>query len=329
MPLTELMHPFMKLSNNMHAEALTKTIGRTVSGAGTWDAGLAAVRTDLEGRGVDIRGVRQADGSGLSRMNLFPAEALTTLLLSARGEPWYAAWYDALPVACAPDRAVGGTLRSRMCSTPAALNARAKTGSLTGASALSGYVTDAAGRELVYSVVLNNYLASSVKSVEDAVVVTLASSDTAGGTVRGPPLTGPDGGARRRARVLLAPAGPLLIPRPPALRRQRRGMKKGRAPDPLGSGARPRVRRPEGPSSRVLRQVRTGAAGRLLDRRDVRQRGLLLAAEGELLLLTLALGVDDHDVTGAQLAEEDLLRQDVLDLALDRPAQRPGAQHGS
>lgn len=185
MPLTELMHPFMKLSNNMHAEALTKTIGRTVSGAGTWDAGLAAVRTDLEGRGVDTRGLRQADGSGLSRMNLFPAEALTTLLLSARGEPWYAEWYDSLPVACAPDRAVGGTLRSRMCSTPAALNARAKTGSLTGASALSGYVTDAAGRELVYSVVLNNYLASSVKSVEDAVVVTLASSDTAGGTVRG------------------------------------------------------------------------------------------------------------------------------------------------
>ncbi|MFK4691395.1 hypothetical protein RKD22_004330 [Streptomyces pristinaespiralis] len=70
-----------------------------------------------------------------------------------------------------------------MCGTPAALNARGKTGSLTGASALSGYVTDAAGRELVYSVVLNNYLASSVKSIEDAVVVTLASSDTAAGTV--------------------------------------------------------------------------------------------------------------------------------------------------
>ncbi|WP_416976191.1 D-alanyl-D-alanine carboxypeptidase, partial [Streptomyces sp. 4F14] len=96
---------------------------------------------------------------------------LVRLLLAVRAEPWYADWYRSLPVACDPDRFVGGTLRSRMCGTPAALNARAKTGSLTGASALSGYVTDAEGRELVYGIVLNNYPASSVKPLEDAIVV--------------------------------------------------------------------------------------------------------------------------------------------------------------
>ncbi|MEU1279322.1 D-alanyl-D-alanine carboxypeptidase/D-alanyl-D-alanine-endopeptidase [Streptomyces sp. NPDC005805] len=184
MPLKEVMHPFMKLSNNMHAEALVKTIGREEAGRGTWTAGLAAVRGALAERGVRTETLRQTDGSGLSRMNLFPAEELTGLLLSVRDAPWYADWHASLPVACAPDRAVGGTLRTRMCGTPAALNAGAKTGSLTGASALSGYVTDAAGRELVFSIVLNNYLASSVKGVEDAVVVTLASSDTAGGVIR-------------------------------------------------------------------------------------------------------------------------------------------------
>ncbi|MEU0374611.1 D-alanyl-D-alanine carboxypeptidase/D-alanyl-D-alanine-endopeptidase [Streptomyces sp. NPDC006283] len=183
MPLKELMHPFMKLSNNIHAEALTKSMGRKTAGRGTWDAGLAAIGTQLEKEGVSTSDLRQADGSGLSRMNVFPAEELATLLLSVRDAPWFADWYASLPVACAPDRAVGGTLRSRMCSTPAALNARGKTGSLTGASALSGYVTDDAGRELVYSVVLNNYLAPSVKSIEDAVVVTLASSDTAAGDI--------------------------------------------------------------------------------------------------------------------------------------------------
>ncbi|WP_455753619.1 D-alanyl-D-alanine carboxypeptidase/D-alanyl-D-alanine endopeptidase [Streptomyces hirsutus] len=177
MPLKELLIPFLKLSNNMHAEALTKAIGYETSGRGTWDAGLAGISGYLKRVGVDPGKLRQVDGSGLSRMDSVPADQLAKLLLSVRTEPWYADWYRALPVACDPSRFVGGTLRSRLCGTPAALNARGKTGSLTGASALSGYVTDAGGRELVYSVVLNNYLVGSVKSIEDAIVVTLASSD--------------------------------------------------------------------------------------------------------------------------------------------------------
>ncbi len=176
MPLKELLIPFMKLSNNIHAEALTKAIGYATAGRGTWDAGLSAIADWLKKQGVDTGAVRQVDGSGLSRMDNIAAGRLTELLLSVRDEPWYADWYASLPVACAPDRFVGGTLRTRMCATPAAGNARGKTGSLTGASALSGYVTDADGRELVYSVVLNNYLADSVKSLEDAIVVTLAKS---------------------------------------------------------------------------------------------------------------------------------------------------------
>ncbi|MFC4611822.1 D-alanyl-D-alanine carboxypeptidase/D-alanyl-D-alanine-endopeptidase [Streptomyces maoxianensis] len=191
MPLRELMLPFMKLSNNMHAEALTKTIGYETAGHGTWAAGLSAISGHLQKEGVRTSTIRQADGSGLTRMNLFPAEQLATLLLSVRDAPWYADWYASLPVACNTDRAIGGTLRSRMCGTPAALNARGKTGSLTGASALSGYVTDAGGRELVYSVVLNNYLASSVKSIEDAIVVTLAKSDTGAGAIAAVPPRAP------------------------------------------------------------------------------------------------------------------------------------------
>ncbi|WP_322888044.1 D-alanyl-D-alanine carboxypeptidase/D-alanyl-D-alanine endopeptidase [Streptomyces solincola] len=184
MPLRELVRPFMKLSNNMHAEALTKAMAYETTGRpGNWADGLAAVEGYLRGHGVDTGTIRQVDGSGLSRMNLFPAAQLAALLLAVRDEPWFGDWYAALPVACAPDRAEGGTLRTRMCGTPAALNAHAKTGSLTGASALSGYVTDKAGRKLVFSVVLADYLAPSVKSVEDAVVVTLAGSDTAKGAI--------------------------------------------------------------------------------------------------------------------------------------------------
>ncbi|MEU8955838.1 D-alanyl-D-alanine carboxypeptidase/D-alanyl-D-alanine-endopeptidase [Streptomyces sp. NPDC048518] len=177
MALKDLLVPFMKLSNNMHAESLTKAMGYEATGrAGSWGDGLAAIGGYLKTVGVDPGKIRQVDGSGLSRKDNVAAEQYIALLRSVKGEPWFDDWYASLPVACAPDKFDGGTLRTRMCGTPAALNVHAKTGSLTGASALSGYVKDKDGRELVFSVILNNYLPSSVKALEDAIVVTLASS---------------------------------------------------------------------------------------------------------------------------------------------------------
>ncbi|WP_314172634.1 D-alanyl-D-alanine carboxypeptidase/D-alanyl-D-alanine endopeptidase [Streptomyces winkii] len=175
MPLKELSVPFLKLSNNNHAEVLTKTMGDETAGEGTWSAGLKAVRGYLKKEGVDTGTLRQVDGSGLSRMDYVSPDHFAALLYAVRKEPWFKQWYDALPIACEPDRLTGGTLRSRMCDTPAEGNAHAKTGSLTGASSLSGYVTDADGRQLTFSIVLNNYLADSVKDVEDSIVVALAS----------------------------------------------------------------------------------------------------------------------------------------------------------
>jgi D-alanyl-D-alanine carboxypeptidase/D-alanyl-D-alanine-endopeptidase (penicillin-binding protein 4) len=175
MTLAQLLVPFLKLSNNGHAEALTKAIGRKVSGKGTWQAGLAAIKSFVVSQGMDAASFRQSDGSGLSRWNMIPAFEVTDLLIAARGKPWFTTWYQALPIAGNADRFTGGTLRSRMRNTPAANNVHAKTGSLTGVSALSGYVTTADGRELVFSIMENNYLASSVKSIEDQIAVALAS----------------------------------------------------------------------------------------------------------------------------------------------------------
>lgn len=174
MTLAELMVPFLKLSNNGHAEVLTKAIGREVSGEGTWSAGLAAIRDFVATTGMDTAVLRQADGSGLSRWNMIPAREFVDLLAAVRGKPWFDTWYAALPIAGEADRFVGGTLRSRMRNTPAAGNVHAKTGSLTSVSGLSGYVTDADGHALVFSILLNNYLASSVKDIEDRIAVALA-----------------------------------------------------------------------------------------------------------------------------------------------------------
>jgi D-alanyl-D-alanine carboxypeptidase/D-alanyl-D-alanine-endopeptidase (penicillin-binding protein 4) len=66
-----------------------------------------------------------------------------------------------------------------MTGTPAAGNLHGKTGTLTGVNALSGYVTQASGRQLVFSAVVNNNLVS-VTAVLDAVGVTLASATDEG-----------------------------------------------------------------------------------------------------------------------------------------------------
>ncbi|GAA2701198.1 D-alanyl-D-alanine carboxypeptidase [Micromonospora olivasterospora] len=137
--------------------------------------------------------LRQRDGSGLSRRNMIPAAQFAALLHAVRSEPWFDAWYAALPVAGNADRFVGGTLRSRMRGTPAAGNVHAKTGSLTGVSSLSGYVTAADGHLLAFSVVLNNYVASSVKGLEDQIAIALAPYDgRSAGAARVAPPTAPE-----------------------------------------------------------------------------------------------------------------------------------------
>lgn len=175
MALADLMVPFLKLSNNGHAEVLTKELGRVLNGSGTWSAGLAVIGEYVGDNGMNTGTLRQRDGSGLSRRTMIPPAEFVSLLATVRAESWFDTWYAALPIAGNAERFVGGTLRSRMRGTPAANNVHAKTGSLTGASSLSGYVTDADGHLLAFSIVLNNYLTSSVKGLEDQIAIALAS----------------------------------------------------------------------------------------------------------------------------------------------------------
>ena len=171
--LAKLLVPYMKLSNNMHAEHLTKTMSRVTGGVGTWTSGLAVTSRYLRRIGVPMQGVTLTDGSGLTRRNRITGRALAKLLHQTRKEPWFDTFYASLPVAGNRERLVGGTLRNRMNGTRAADNARAKTGTLTGVTALSGYVTGADGRKYVF-VMLSNYSGSTPRPVENTFVVTLA-----------------------------------------------------------------------------------------------------------------------------------------------------------
>jgi len=175
-PLQELITPLLKLSNNNMSEALLKAMGRKTSNAGTAQAGVAAVADFMRRQGLDPTTLSQVDGSGLSRRNLVSSQGLTDLLLATARQPWFDAWYNALPIAGNPDRMTGGSLRYRLSGTPAQNNLHAKTGSMAGVSSLSGYISDAQGRRLVFSMISNNYLSSAapIRALENRVALALA-----------------------------------------------------------------------------------------------------------------------------------------------------------
>lgn len=174
-PLQALITPLLKLSNNNMSEALLKAMGRKVSNVGTAQAGVAAVADFMRRQGLDPMTLSQVDGSGLSRRNLVSSQNLTDLLLVTAKQPWFDAWYNALPIAGNTDRMSGGSLRYRLRGTAAENNLHAKTGSMAGVSSLSGYITDAQGRRLVFSMISNNYLstAAPIRALENRVALAL------------------------------------------------------------------------------------------------------------------------------------------------------------
>ncbi|WP_404450927.1 D-alanyl-D-alanine carboxypeptidase/D-alanyl-D-alanine-endopeptidase [Virgibacillus necropolis] len=177
MPLKDLYIPFMKLSNNGHAEVLVKEMGKFVHGEGSWDKGIEVMEEKLSEFGVDTDTVLLRDGSGMSHKNLIPAEQLTKFLYEIQDESWFPVFEKSLPVAGMSERLVGGTLRGRMTGDSTKGNVTAKTGSLTGVSTLSGYVTSKDGEELIFSVMMNNYIDGSMTEIQDEIATTLAEHD--------------------------------------------------------------------------------------------------------------------------------------------------------
>lgn len=177
-PLSRVLPAFEKPSQNQIGEILLKTIGRARTGVGSADSGAKVVREQMLAWGARPDAMVVRDGSGLSRHNVVTPEALVRVLDAMRRSPHFNTFYDALPVA-----GVDGTIGSRMRGTPAQGNVRAKTGTLDMVRSLSGYVTTADGRLLLFSILCNNWTVSvrEVERVQDVIAVQLAGMRLSGG----------------------------------------------------------------------------------------------------------------------------------------------------
>ena len=150
-PLVDDIRVVNKVSQNLHAEILLRLLGRERGTAGTVEGGLEVLRGFLTQAGIASDQYLFYDGSGLSRQNLVTPHAIAQLLRYASTQPWGLAYRSTLPVA-----GTDGSLSDRLRAPRLEGRVFAKTGSLGGVKALSGYATTDSNDTVVFSILSNN-----------------------------------------------------------------------------------------------------------------------------------------------------------------------------
>ncbi|MCI0496415.1 D-alanyl-D-alanine carboxypeptidase/D-alanyl-D-alanine-endopeptidase, partial [candidate division KSB1 bacterium] len=170
-PLWEIIDAINKMSQNLYAEILLRSLGAYFLGVGDAKHGIEVVKEFLQGIGIKTDQFLMYDGSGLSRLNMVTPTQITMLLKFMRKHENGSYFYDSLPIA-----GVDGTIINRMQQTSAHGNVRAKTGYVGHVRSLSGYLSTADKEELAFSIIANNYSAptSMANLIQDLVCERLA-----------------------------------------------------------------------------------------------------------------------------------------------------------
>ena len=142
-PLEELLGELNRESNNLYAEALLKIL--------IAETNPEMIEEGLIEFGLFPNDYQLADGSGLSRRNLATPSAIAQLLQGMLNSENAENFQSSLAVA-----GVSGTLKNRFQGTELQGNLQGKTGTLTGISALSGYLNPPSYQPLVFSLLLNH-----------------------------------------------------------------------------------------------------------------------------------------------------------------------------
>jgi serine-type D-Ala-D-Ala carboxypeptidase/endopeptidase (penicillin-binding protein 4) len=163
-----------KNSNNLSAEMVLLALAERFYGRpAAFENGKKVINELIKLIGHEPSKYRIVDGSGVSHYNLVSSELIADMLKYIyKNEPQVLKnLIQTLPIA-----GVDGTLAKRMTNTAAFSNVRAKTGTLSGVSALSGFVTAANGNQITFSILIQNYVnqAGKAREFQDAICRILA-----------------------------------------------------------------------------------------------------------------------------------------------------------
>lgn len=171
-PLPMMISTMLKDSDNVIANSLFKTMGQFYTQQpGSWQNGHDALRNIFSKKvQLNMSKATIVDGAGGSRYNYLTPQQIVTLLRKAYASPYGSIFIAALPVS-----GVDGTLKARM-NTPAVLGkVRAKTGTETAVTTLSGYLETRKKHTLVFSIMINGFVdqPAKYKALEDEICAAL------------------------------------------------------------------------------------------------------------------------------------------------------------
>lgn len=168
-PFAEIIIPLDKKSINLIAEMVLYALAEKYYGKpATAKNGIKVINNFISLIGMSPEKYNLVDGSGLSHYNLVSAELILEVLkYMYYSEPGlYKVLVESFPIA-----GVDGTLAKRMNGTSAENNVKAKTGTITGVSALSGYITSQSGRLIAFSILIENFArgTSTARNFQDEI----------------------------------------------------------------------------------------------------------------------------------------------------------------
>jgi len=185
-PLAEIARDINKFSNNVMARQLYLTLAAELGGAPAQpEAAARAISQWMVFKGIRSENFRIENGSGLSRHERASAATLMAVLQAAWRSPVMPEFIATLPVVAAD-----GTMRKRLHGGAVAGNAHIKTGLLSDARAMGGYVLDRSGRRHAVVMIANHPNAPQAEAAFDALLQWIRS--------RGPARAGPRDASPRR-----------------------------------------------------------------------------------------------------------------------------------
>lgn len=164
-PISGAVEDILKKSNNMVAETVFKLAGgKYAKGTGTSTSSIEMLNDYYKNLGIATDKIRIVDGSGVSKNNLITADFMTEVLLKTAKNKNGANLQSGL---ASPGE---GTLSDRMLYFKD--NLKAKTGTLSNISTITGYLKTKNGKTYAFCIMINDPKSKSAdkKSFEEYVL---------------------------------------------------------------------------------------------------------------------------------------------------------------